>query len=255
VPETSRQTPRVKNVVVLTHAEFEGPGRIAAIVAERGYSLEVLSLHRGDPVPSDLPRDTLLVVMGGAMGVGDLEDPKFPFLKGEVDLLRRRVEEDSPVLGVCLGAQLLAHAGGARVFPMTEPGETHRMYEVGWAPIRFRGTDEAQALDGMPAEAMVLHWHGDTFDLPEGARLLASSARCRNQGFQLGRRLFGLQFHCETTAEDIEYFLQSDASFVEKANGADGVAELRRETPRHLAAFHDVGNRLIGNILREMSDS
>jgi GMP synthase (glutamine-hydrolysing) len=253
VPETSRQS-RAKNAVVLTHAEFEGPGRIAAIVGERGYSLQVLSLHRGDPVPSDLPRDTLLIVMGGSMGVGDLEDPKFPFLQREVELLRRRIDEDSPVLGVCLGAQLLAHAGGARVFPMTEPGENHRLYEVGWAPIRFRGTDKAQALEGMPAEAMVLHWHGDTFDLPEGARLLASSARCRNQAFQLGRRLFGLQFHCETTAQEVEYFLESDASFVEKANGPDGVAELRRETPRHLAAFHDVGNRLLGNILREMSE-
>jgi GMP synthase (glutamine-hydrolysing) len=254
VPGTSRQSRRAKNVVVLTHADFEGPGRIAAVVAERGYSLEVLSLHRGDPVPSDLARDTLLVVMGGSMGVGDLEDPKFPFLQREVDLLRRRIEEDSPVLGVCLGAQLLACASGARVFPMTEPGEAQRLYEVGWAPIRFRGSDEALALEGMPPEAMVLHWHGDTFDLPEGARLLASSERCRNQAFQLGRRLFGLQFHCETTAQDIEYFLQSDASFVEKANGADGVEELRRETPRHLAAFHDVGNRLLSNILREMGE-
>lgn len=245
----------MKNLVVLTHAEFEGPARIAAIATEKDYSVDVRSLHRGDPVPLDLPRDVLLVVMGGSMGVGDLEDPKFPFLKREVELLRRRVEEDSPVLGVCLGAQLLAHAGGARVFPMMAPGGSDRLYEVGWAPVRFRGTDDARALEGMPPEAPVLHWHGDTFDLPAGARLLASSARCRNQAFQLGSRLFGLQFHCETTAEDVEVFLQSDAAFVEKANGPDGVADLRRDTPRHLAGFQTVGDRLLSNILREMSET
>ncbi len=242
----------MKNVVVLTHAEFEGPGRIAELVVDAGYSLEVRSLHRGDPVPSSLAPGELLVVMGGSMGVSDLEGPEYPYLKREVELLRRCIEEDAPVLGVCLGAQLLAHAAGARVFPMTG-ADGARVYEVGWAPIRFRGTGSAPVLEGMPPEAIVLHWHGDTFDLPEGAHLLASSAVCRNQGFQLGGHLFGLQFHCETTALDVETFLREDEAFVVRANGADGVQELRRATGQHIAEFSAVGDRLLGRILEQMS--
>jgi GMP synthase (glutamine-hydrolysing) len=243
---------RMKNVVVLTHAEFEAPGRIAELVVDAGYSLEVHSLHRGDPVPSSLARDELLVVMGGSMGVSDLDGPEYPYLKREVELLRRCIEEDSPVLGVCLGAQLLAHAAGARVFPMTSANGA-RLYEVGWAPIRFRGADRAPVLEGMPPEAMVLHWHGDTFDLPEGAQLLASSAVCRNQGFQLGHRLFGLQFHCETRAQDVDNFLREDEAFVVRAHGADGVGELRRATAQHLAELRAVGDNLLGRILKQMS--
>jgi GMP synthase (glutamine-hydrolysing) len=245
----------MKKVVVLKHAEFEGPGRIAELVAREGCTLEVRSLHRGDPVPSDLARDDLLVVMGGSMGVGDLARPEFPYLRLEVDLLCRRIDDDAPVLGVCLGAQLLAHAAGASVFPMTGADGNDRLYEVGWAPIRFHLADGARALAGMPLEATVLHWHGDTFDLPHGARLLASSAVCRSQGYQLGRRLFGLQFHCETSAQDVESFLLEDGAFVARANGPDGVAELRRETARHLAGFRDVRDRLLRNILGEMSDT
>jgi GMP synthase (glutamine-hydrolysing) len=188
------------------------------------------------------------------MGVGDLERPGFPYLRREIDLLRRRIEEDSPVLGVCLGAQLLAHAAGARVFPMTRTGGGDRLYEVGWAPIQFHLADGAGALAGMPAEAFVLHWHGDTFDLPDGARLLASTAVCRNQGYQLGRRLFGLQFHCETVAQDVENFLREDGPFVVQANGADGVATVRRDMSRHLAGFRDVSDRLLRNILAQMSE-
>jgi len=242
----------MKNVVVLTHAEFEGPGRIADLVVDAGHSLEVRSLHRGDPVPSSLARDELLVVMGGSMGVSDVDGPEYPFLKREVALLRRCIEQDSPVLGVCLGAQLLAHAAGARVFPMTGANGA-RTYEVGWAPIRFRGTGSAPVLDGLPPEAVVLHWHGDTFDLPEGAQLLASSAVCRNQGFQLGHRLFGLQFHCETTARDVENFLREDEAFVARANGVDGVGELRRATTQHLDEFRAVGDLLLRRILEQIS--
>jgi|SRR5580704_247332 GMP synthase (glutamine-hydrolysing) len=244
----------MKNVVVLTHAEFEGPGRIAELVVDAGYSLEVRSLHRGDPVPSSLARDQLLVVMGGSMGVSDLDNPEYPYLKREVELLRRCIAEDAPVLGVCLGAQLLAHAAGARVFPMTGAND-ERLYEVGWAPIRFRSADSAPVLEGLPPEAIVLHWHGDTFDLPEGARLLASSAICRNQGFQLGHRLFGLQFHCETTPLDVENFLREDEAFVVRANGADGVGELRRATAQHIAEFRTVGDELLGKILGQMSET
>jgi GMP synthase-like glutamine amidotransferase len=242
----------MKRAVVLQHAEFEGPAAIAEIVVQEGYSLDVRALHRGDPVPRDLGRDDLLVVMGGSMGVADLDRPEYSYLPAEVELLERRIREDAPSLGVCLGAQLLAHAAGAAVYPMRSEDSNRRVYEVGWAPITFHGTKNEGVLAGLPSEAPVLHWHGDTFDLPANARLLASSARCRHQGFQLGRRLFGLQFHCELAAGDIEVFLREDAEYVRQANGAAGIEQLRQDTVRYVDSFRSLGDRLLQNILRAM---
>jgi GMP synthase (glutamine-hydrolysing) len=245
----------MKRAVVLKHVESEGPGRIAEVVAEEGYALDIRSLHREDGVPSDLGHGDLLIVMGGPMGVGDLQSPEYPFLPREVELLRRRVIEDAPVLGICLGAQLLAHAAGATVYPMMTGDGRNRLYEVGWGPLTFHMANADAVLTGIPAEAPMLHWHGDTFDLPAGARLLASSGICRNQGFQLHRHLFGLQFHCEVMEKDVENFLEADGEFVVKASGEDGIDHLRRETARHIDAFRVVGDRLLRNIVRTMTTS
>ncbi len=117
-----------KRAVVLQHAAFEGPARIADRLAAHGCE--------GDPVPARLEPTDLLVVMGGPMGVADRANPATAFLQAEIDLLRTRVEQDAPVLGVCLGAQLLAHGAGARVYPMTS-GDGSRVREVGWGPIQL----------------------------------------------------------------------------------------------------------------------
>jgi GMP synthase (glutamine-hydrolysing) len=156
---------RRKSALVLTHADFEGPARIADLVARAGYAIEVRSLHRGGAVPSRMDPASLLVVMGGSMGVGDVGRAEFPFLHDEVRLLRQRIEEDAPVLGVCLGAQLLAHAAGARVYPMAERGGTVAL-EVGWGTVRFHHESGDETLAGLGPEGPVLHWHGDMFDVP-----------------------------------------------------------------------------------------
>jgi GMP synthase (glutamine-hydrolysing) len=242
----------MKRAVILTHEEFEGPARIAEPIAREGYALDLRALHRGDDVPSNLDDGDLLVVMGGPMGVGDIESPEYPFLSKEVELLRRRIERDSPVLGICLGAQLLAHAAGAAVAPMMTADGRNRSYEVGWGPVAFDVDGSDGVLDGIPTEAIMLHWHGDAFDLPVGARRLASTPTCTNQGFRLGRHLFGLQFHCETSAEDIEAFLREDGAFVVKANGEGGVEQVRRETTRYIDSFREISDRLLRNIVRTM---
>jgi GMP synthase (glutamine-hydrolysing) len=248
----------MKRAVVLTHEDFEGPARIAELLAAEGYAVDIRKLHRGEEVPADLGRHDVLVVMGGPMGVGDIGDARYPYLAHEVALLRERVADDAPVLGICLGAQLLAHAAGARVGPMTN-ASGERVYEVGWGPIRFHmgegHVNVDRVLDGLPEETITLHWHGDAFELPRGAHRLASTVACPTQGFVLGRRLFGLQFHCETSAEDVDAFAREDAAFAVKANGEGGAERVRAETPRHLATFRREGDRLLLNILRAMGPS
>jgi GMP synthase (glutamine-hydrolysing) len=240
----------MKTAIVLKHVEFEGPSRLLPLLLERGYELDVRALYAGDAVPSQLGPQELLIVMGGPMGVADLEKPELPFLKREVELLRSCIEHDLPVLGVCLGSQLLAHAANARVGPMHD-GQT-RQYEVGWGAIRFHHQASAEVLRGLPLEAQVLHWHGDTFELPAGAQHLASSKVCPNQAFRLGRQ-FGLQFHCEVTSDDVEAWLAADDGFVERANGSDAFAAIRRDTARYINAQYESGDRLLRNILDAMT--
>jgi GMP synthase-like glutamine amidotransferase len=243
----------MKRAVVLQHAEVEGAGRIADLLTEHGYSLSAHTLTRDSGLPKDIADRDLLIVMGGSMGVGDLDNPEFPYLRAEIELLRHRIALDAPVLGVCLGAQLLAHAAGAVVQPM-KAQDGSRLYEVGWAPLRFHRMANDSLLDGVPDEAQVVHWHGDHFELPPGARAIASTALCC-QGFQLKRRLFGLQFHCELQAQHVEDFLREDRDYVLKANGADGVERIQRDTAHLMGSFQVVGDRLLRNILRAMSEN
>lgn len=236
----------MKTAIVLKHVDFEGPSRIAPLLVERGYQLDIRELHRGALVPSHLGHDELLLVMGGPMGVADLDNPQFSFLEREVELLRSCIERDQPVLGVCLGSQLLAHAAGARVHQMHD-GRA-RQYEVGWGAIRFHHETKEDVLRGLPREGRVLHWHGDTFELPTGARHLASSTICAQQAFRLGRQ-FGLQFHCEVTNTDVEAWLAADDGFVIRANGEEAFAQIRRDTAQYMREQDELGDRLFGNIL------
>jgi GMP synthase-like glutamine amidotransferase len=243
----------MKRAVILQHAEVEGAGRIAELLTQLGYELNASTLTRTQGLPAEVKAEDLLIVMGGSMGVGDLGNPEFPYLRAEVELLKQRIAIDAPVLGVCLGAQLLAHAAGAAVHPMTAK-DGSRQYEVGWAPLRFHRLHNDSVLDGVPDEAEVVHWHGDQFELPPGARQLASTALCC-QGFQLKRRLFGLQFHCELDSQHVADFLREDRDYVIKANGPEGPQRIERDTERLMPSFQRLGEQLLGNILRAMMES
>jgi GMP synthase-like glutamine amidotransferase len=241
---------RMRTVHVFQHAATEGPSAVRTRAEARGLSVVVHDFSAGAPVPAELPRGDILVVMGGAMGVGDQDDPRYPFLRPELDLLRRLVAEDRPVLGVCLGSQLLAAALGAPVYALHAGDPPVRVREVGWGAITFtRTAAEEPVLSGMNESEVVVHWHGDTFDLPEGATLLASSLVCKNQMFRVGRRVFGLQFHVEVTADEVLHWANEDADFVRQANGASGVARIRDDTARYMPRHRGVGDRLIDNLL------
>jgi GMP synthase-like glutamine amidotransferase len=175
---------------ILQHDPDEGPGAIADWAAARGHALRTTHVYRGDALP-DLESGDLLVAMGGPMNI--YQDRDHPWLRAERSFLERHIGKGGRALGVCLGAQLLADALGGRVMQNSQ-------VEIGWFPVRF--TDEARALfPFLPEEKEIMHWHGDTFELPAGAMRLGTSEACANQGFLYEGRILGLQFHAEVTRD------------------------------------------------------
>ncbi len=177
-------------VHALYHVPFEAIGSMADYFSRRGDRLSVSRLYQDDRLPQCEDFD-LLIVMGGPMGVHD--EARFPWLTREKRFLANAAAEGKRVLGICLGAQLLAHAAGAAV-----RRNPHR--EIGWFPVTRDAAVQATVLrDCLPPVFDAFHWHGDTFELPAGARPLGASRACPNQGFVIGDRVVGLQFHLETT--------------------------------------------------------
>jgi GMP synthase-like glutamine amidotransferase len=176
----------------LQHVPFEGLGSMEPYFLQREHKLSSTHFYKGDPIPSTDDFDWL-IVMGGPMGVHD--DLAYPWLTGEKTLIRKSLDAGKIVMGICLGAQLIADVLGAKV-------SKNAHQEIGWYPIeRKMDPGESALADTFPKTLDVFHWHGDTFEVPQGAKLLASSQACRNQGFILDNRVVGLQFHLETTPE------------------------------------------------------
>ena len=174
----------------LQHVPFEGLGSMEPWFMEAGYEITSTPFFESQILP-DLDDVDMVVAMGGPMSVND--EKKFPWLVREKQFIGAAIEAGKAVLGVCLGAQLIASSMGARVFG-------NRFKEIGWFPIQGVGSGAGSGFR-FPSSAEVFHWHGETFDLPPGAVRLARSAGCDNQAFQLGRSVIGLQFHLETTPE------------------------------------------------------
>ncbi|MEO6435882.1 MAG: gamma-glutamyl-gamma-aminobutyrate hydrolase family protein [Tepidisphaeraceae bacterium] len=263
----------MSSAVILQHAPFEGPGRIVPVFRDFGIPCQVRHLYKGDEVPTDLDEIRVLVVLGGPMGVGDVGAEKFPFLAQEIELLKRMIAFDRPVLGICLGAQLLAHAAGAKVYPNVKPGATPTdptspMPEIGWAPVQFpfSGGTEPIAF-GLNEGAPMFHWHFDTFDLPRlpapanppppaatppatGSVLISSTRACKNQAFRFKSRLIGFQYHFEMTEAGIEALLSNRREDVIQVLGAQGEQQIREDTRKFYPRHARLGDRILQNFVQ-----
>jgi len=222
----------------LQHEPQEGLGSIESWLRGRGWDIRGTMLHEGESLPEVADFD-LLVIMGGGMSVND--EARLPWLRAEKDLIRRAIEAEKKILGVCLGAQLIANALGARVYPNAEK-------EIGWHEIRAVDSSDPQAFR-FPASCEAFHWHAETFDLPPGAALLAESAACRNQAFQIGRNIIGLQFHLETTPDTARQFVTSGRSDLTPGQFVQSDEEILSARAEKYARL----NGLMGDVLAHLT--
>ena len=181
------------------HVPFEGLGRIEPALGARDIAVDFADLYQAGAALPDIAAYDALIFLGGPMSVND----DLPFLGREMELIREAVARRQPILGICLGSQLIARALGAAV-------RRNPVKEIGWYDVRFTaGAGEDRLFRGLSTES-VFHWHGETFDLPSGAELLASSDLCRHQAYRIGERVYAIQFHLEVTPEMIAAWCVQD---------------------------------------------
>lgn len=221
-----------KSAVVVRHIHFEDLGTLGPVLQERGYRVRYVDPAVDDLASVDALAPDLLVVLGGPIGAFD--DALYPFLAAELALVERRLATGRALLGICLGAQLIARALGAGVAPMG-------VKEIGFGPLAMTAAGKASALAGLDA-VPVLHWHGDRFEIPSGAECLAATPTCANQAFALGANVLGLQFHLEADTSQIERWLVGHASELAQAgiDPRDVREQARLAGPRLAAASASV---------------
>ncbi len=219
--------------VAIRHVPFEDLGLLEPLLGDRGYEIRMIEAPLDDLCDPIVQQADLAVVLGGPIGA--YETDAYPFLVPEIEAIAERLAQTKPTLGLCLGSQIMARALGARVYPGGRK-------EIGWSPVSLTAAGTQSCLAALEATA-VLHWHGDTFDLPPGAERLASTDLYENQAFALDRHALALQFHPEVTAAGLERWYVGHAVEIAATDGVD-VASLRAQALEHAPALEAAGRRV-----------
>jgi GMP synthase (glutamine-hydrolysing) len=227
----------VRDVVAIRHVAFEDLGSFGHVLRDRGFEVTYLEPGRDNLQRVEQQSPDLLVVLGAPIGVNDVAD--YPFLAEEMALIRARLSRIEPVLGICLGAQLIAAALGSSIYPASQK-------EIGWAPVQLTPSGLASPLGELSTP--VLHWHGDTFDLPAGAVHLASTPTCKNQAFAIANHVLGIQFHPEVLGGSIEKWLIGHAFEIAHTAGVS-IKEIRADTQHFAASMETQNRRMFGRWL------
>lgn len=233
----------MSKVWVLQHAECETLGIIANALENEGVTAEYIRAFDGQPVPQDMGDASGLIVMGGPMGV--YQRDTYPHLSDELRLIEHALQTDIPILGVCLGSQLLAAALGAPVTPGPRK-------EIGWYPVSLtEGAQEDALLDGIQSPFTAFHWHGDVYTLPHGAVPLASSEMTAYQAFRYGNNAYGFLFHMETTAAIATEMTRIFANELHEAGVEPST--IQSGVKAHLSALNAVGATVFGRWAETLS--
>ncbi|OAL78351.1 glutamine amidotransferase [Acinetobacter sp. SFB] len=225
-------------IYAIQHLAFEDLGHWEDIFYQLGFRVRYFEAGVDD-LSKAFQHKGLTIILGGPIGVYESND--YPFLQQEIDLLKVRLKENLPTLGICLGAQLIAHALGAKVYAGDEK-------EIGWSKLSLSNTVN-NVLTPLNDTA-VLHWHGDTFDLPEQAELLASSDIYPNQAFSVGKNILALQFHLEVTAESLEKWLIGHTCELRQAN--INIPQLRADNKKYALSLETVTTQILRNYMKQV---
>ena len=221
----------MKPVAILRHARIEGPGYFAIYLDERSIPWRLIAVDAGEELPRDARAFSGLALMGGPMSVHDA----LPWIAPELELIRDAVRKDVPVIGHCLGGQLMAAAFGGEV--RSAPGK-----EIGWGEVQVADNALAREWFGELQSFEAFHWHGESFSIPPGATRLLTNSLCANQAFAIGRH-FGMQCHVEMTAELVQSWCEAGRDEIAASAGSPGVQtqqEMLRDLGKRLEALNAV---------------
>jgi GMP synthase-like glutamine amidotransferase len=234
----------MKPVAIFRASSSEGPGYFATYLERRSIPWRVIKLDAGEAVPREARRYSGLVFMGGPMSVND----ELPWIASALELAREAVRKDVPLLGHCLGGQLMSKALGGGV-------KANSVKEIGWGDVSVADNEVAREWAGEVPRFEAFHWHGETFSIPPGGTRVMESTHCANQAFAIGKH-FAMQCHVEMTRELIESWLESGAREIAASRSSPGVqdpAEIRRDLEGRIARLHEMANRIYDRWIEGLS--
>ncbi len=237
----------MKRVLVFRHAAHEGLGTLQNYLRSVSVEISYCDLYQQDPVPQTFEDFDFIISMGGPMNVDETD--RYPFLSEERNFLARSIKAGKPVLGVCLGAQMIARALGARVY------KGHSK-EIGWYPIRFsnQAVNDPVFRSVSSASITVFHWHGDTFELPPGAVRLSSSELYQNQAFRFNNA-YALQFHVEVTSDMVHQWLDLGRQELEAVQPAVSENTIKQDTHKYINSLKQITDKLYRPLFLDLMSS
>ena len=244
----------MKKLLVLKNIEREGPGLFLNIAKEKGFLPEIYNLSLGEKLP-EVKKEDLILIMGGPMSVRDLNNKKYYWLREETAFIKRAIENKISIIGVCLGAQLIAHILGGKIERLKDEFNKGNKPELGWSDISsINGKSNDDISLRLKEPLKVLHWHGDRIILPPQAELLASSLRCNEQLFKVGDYIYGLQFHVETEGVMTEDWIEKDKKFIISTLGENGQNILKKQCKDNESNSHNARVLFIKKLFNKINE-
>jgi len=236
----------MQRLLIFQHVPYEILGTLDPLLHGAGFDLRYINFDQQPNARPDITSYDGLVVLGGPMNCDEFD--RYPHLATEIELIRQAIDKNKPVLGICLGAQLIARALGARVTP-------HELKEIGWYELNPTAAGHEDALFAhFDSSQMIFQWHGDRFDIPAGATHLATSPDCASQAFRYGDNVYALQFHLEVDAAMIHRWLQEPGMLREaiSVGGEDYPQQIEAATKTYIDQSVALGNRVFGEFIRRL---